>query len=135
LPGGNLKDPEKGLNFKGRLESVIRETKEETGIKLINPVLRGVILFDNSERVFKNWKNFQDFLVYVFVAEKYSGRLKKTSKEGIPMWIDENLINYTEKNEGDSKIYEWLKDSRNFTGVIYHKGKNLDKEKTFVDYL
>jgi len=55
LPGGKLKDNEKGLNNpSGRLESCIREIKEETGIEPLNLRLRGVILFDNSERIFPN---------------------------------------------------------------------------------
>ncbi|MEK6823407.1 MAG: NUDIX domain-containing protein [Nanoarchaeota archaeon] len=134
LPGGKLKDFEKGLNPNGRLESAIRETEEETGLKLIEPKLKGVILFDNSERIFDNWKNSQDFLVYLFEAEKYSGKLKEESNEGIPVWIDEKLLEEIPKNEGDLKIYEWLKDPRYFIGTIYHKEKKLDKIKTFVDY-
>ena len=69
LPGGKLKDFEKGLNPNGRLESAIRETEEETGLKLIEPKLKGVILFDNSERIFDNWKNSQDFW-FIFLKQK-----------------------------------------------------------------
>jgi len=133
LPGGKLEDSEK-LNSSGRLESAVRETEDETGLILIKPRLRGVILFDNSKRVFKNWKNPEDFLVHLFAAVDYRGQLKKKSDEGIPCWINKSLIPTLPKNEGDSKIYEWLEDPRHFMGVINHKGRALDEENTFVDY-
>ena len=134
LPGGNLKDFERGANPFGRLESAIRETKEETGLTLIKPILRGVILFDNEGRIFDNWPNPQDFLVYIFSAKQYSGKLKKRTKEGIPLWIAEKDINGLLKNPGDAKMYEWLKDPRYFTGIIRHNEKIIDEENTFVDY-
>jgi len=135
LPGGKLKEYEKGLDTpKGRLESVIRETKNETGIKLINPLLRGLILFDNSERIFDNWLNPDDFYVYYYSAKKYLGKLKE-SDEGVPFWISSlEEIDSLPKNEGDKLIYEWIKDGRNFLGVIKHKEKELDESGTFVDY-
>lgn len=133
LPGGKLEDSEK-MNSLGRLESAIRETEEETGLRLINPGLRGIILFDNSERIFKDWKNPEDFLVYIFSAKKHKGKLKKKTEEGIPLWIDENFIDSLPKNEGDEKIYEWLRDPRYFMGTIKHKGEELDEQRTFVDY-
>ena len=135
LPGGNLKDFEKGSNRSGRLESVVRETEEETGLTLINPVLRGVILFDNFERIFDNWPNPQDFLVYIFSSQEYTGALKEETKEGIPLWVCRSFVDRIPKNEGDARIYEWLRDSRYFIGTIKHKGKVLDEQGTFVDYL
>ena len=134
-PGGKLESFEKGVNIKGRLESVIREIKEETGLELINPKLKGIILFDNFERVFENWKNSEDFLVYVFSCERYKGRLKKKSDEGIPMWVDEHKIKDLPQNEGDKKMYEWIKKGKPFVGVIKHKDKSLDEQGTFVDAL
>lgn len=135
LPGGNLESFEKGLqNSQGRLESAIRETADETGLKLIESKFVGTILFDNSERIFDNWENPQDFLVYMFVANDYSGKLKN-SREGKALWVLEKDFMNISKNVGDNKMYEWLKDSRYFMGVIKIKGKNiLDEENTFVDY-
>lgn len=134
LPGGKLEDDERGQNSFGRLESAIRETEDETGLILINPLLRGIILFDNSERIFENWPNPEDFLVYLFSAQEYEGELRR-SDEGVPVWIDEQSIDELPKNEGDSKIYEWLRDPKYFFGAIKHIGKSLNKKGTFVDYL
>ena len=134
LPGGKLKDYEKGLNsFRGRVNSVIRETVEETGIEPVKPVLRGVILFDNEGRIFDNWKNPDNFLVYVYSTKKYSGKVRK-SEEGIPYGVSINKVNEVPSNPGDKKMYEWLNDGRNFIGIIRHKGNEIDGAGTFVDY-
>jgi len=134
IPGGKLEKNEKGLdNPKGRLESCIRETREETGIEPINPVLRGVILFDNNGRTFSNWPNPDDFYVYIYSTTKFKGKVKR-SDEGIPYSVPLAKVKEVPSNLGDKKMYEWLKDGRNFIGVIKHKGKELDETGTFVDY-
>ena len=134
LPGGKLKDFEKGLNVMGRLKSAVRETEEETGLTLIDPVLRGVIIFDNSKRIFDNWSNPEDFLVYMCSATRYIGRLKSETEEGKLFWVKEHDISKIPKNIGDERIYEWLKDSRYFIGTVKYKEKLLDEGGTFVDY-
>lgn len=134
LPGGKLNDLEKGLSPLGRLKSAIRETEEETGLKLIRPRLRGIILFDNSERIFPDWKNPQDFLVYLFSARSYVGNLKDKTDEGTPIWVDEKELPNVPKNIEDEKMYEWLKNPKYFIGVIKHKGRVLDENGTLVDY-
>ncbi|MDP2628894.1 MAG: NUDIX domain-containing protein [Nanoarchaeota archaeon] len=134
LPGGKLEDFEKGIvNPRGRLESVIRETEDETGITLINPVLKGAILFDNSERIFSNWSKKEDYLVHIFSAKGYKGALRQ-SDEGIPEFIDERLLTSIPQNEGDKMMYKWLENGRNFVGIIKHTGNRIDEEGTFVDY-
>jgi 8-oxo-dGTP diphosphatase len=135
LPGGKLEFYEKGLdNLDGRVNSAIRETENETGITLINPILRGTILFDNKDRTFPNWPNPDNFLVYIFSATKYMGELKE-SDEGIPYWASDEKINSVPKNLGDKLMYEWLADGRNFFGVIKHKGNEIDREGCWVDWL
>ena len=135
LPGGKLENCEKGGDsLEGRVKSVIRETKDETGITLINPILRGTILFDNKDRTFDNWSNSDNYLVYVYSATEYKGKLR-TSDEGVPFWVSSwKELDSLPKNPGDKKMYEWLKDGRNFSGVIKHKGKEIDEDGTWVDY-
>jgi len=134
LPGGKLEKYEKGLdNSQGRLKSCVRETIDETGIEPINPVLRGVILFDNNGRTFSNWPNPDDFYVYIYSTTKFKGKVKR-SDEGIPYSVPLAKVKEVPSNLGDKKMYEWLKDGRNFIGVIKHKGKELDETGTFVDY-
>jgi ADP-ribose pyrophosphatase YjhB (NUDIX family) len=134
LPGGKLKEDEKGLNnSEGRLKSVLRETEEEVGIKPVNPVLRGIIFFDNKDRTFDNWKNPDNFLVYIFYAENYRGKVRK-SDEGKPRTVSLDKVGEVPSNPGDEKMYEWLKDGRNFFGVIKHKGNEIDEKGTWVDF-
>jgi 8-oxo-dGTP pyrophosphatase MutT (NUDIX family) len=134
LPGGKLSDSEKS-SLIGRLDCSVRETSEEGGVKLIEPFLKGVVLFDNSERVFDNWENPQDFQVYIFGAKGFVlEECDKVSDEGRAVWVPKKEIIYKPMSVGDSKLYEWLDDGRNFSGVIKHKGKLLDERNTFVDY-
>ena len=77
----------------------------------------------------------EDYLVYIFEAKKYKGIIKSSSDEGIPLWIDETEISNLPQNHGDKKMYEWLKDSRNFKGIIKHRGNILDESGTSVRYL
>ena len=100
----------------------------------MKPVLRGVILFDNEGRTFDNWKNPDNFLVYIYSTKRYNGRARK-SEEGTPYGVSIHKVYEVPSNPGDKKMYEWLTDGRNFVGVIKHKGKVLDEQGTFVDYL
>ncbi|MEK6819507.1 MAG: NUDIX domain-containing protein [Nanoarchaeota archaeon] len=133
LPGGKLGSNERKTP-EGRLAGAVRETEEETGLRIISPIARGVILFNNKGRIFDNWPNPEDFLVYIFATGSYTGELRG-SEEGTPVWIDEKEIPLLPKNSGDAKVYEWLKNPRSFQGVIKHKGKALDEFGTFVEYL
>lgn len=134
LPGGKLEDYERGLkNSEGRLESAIRETIDEANITMLNPVFRGIILFDNKDRIFPNWPEPDNYLVYIYSATEKEGELKE-SDEGIPVYIPEKKIPSLPKNSGDKLMYEWLKDGRNFIGVIKHKGNEIDEEGSWVDW-
>lgn len=140
FPGGKLEDFEKGLVYPmGRLESAVREPKEETtgvrnlGIIVKNPVLRGVILFDNQGRTFTDWKNPTDFLVYIYAVTRFQGEAE-ISNEGIPHWVPLDRLSELPSNPGDKVMYQWLGDGRRFVGVIKHNGNEIDEAGTFVDY-
>ena len=60
LPGGKLGSNERKTP-EGRLAGAVRETEEETGLKIISPIARGVILFNNKGRIFDNWPNPEIF--------------------------------------------------------------------------
>ena len=138
LPGGNLEPSEKGMDKpQGRMEAAVREPQEETGLTILNPVLRGIVIFHNFEREFDNWPNPEDFPVYIYSATEYTGELLVEGRKGkneVPVWVDEKEVPSVSKNIGDEKYHEWLKDGRFFVGVVKHKGKELDEKGTFVDY-
>ncbi len=135
LPGGKLEPSEKGLkSIDGRIISTIRETEDETGIEPLNPILRGTILFDNKDRIFPNWPNPDNFLVNIFYSTNYSGELEE-SDEGNAFWARSwKEIDSLPSNPGDKLMYQWLRDGRNFFGVIKHKGNEVDEEGSWVDF-
>ncbi|MEX2017424.1 MAG: NUDIX domain-containing protein [Candidatus Pacearchaeota archaeon] len=135
LPGGKLEEDEMGGNPQGRLEAVVREVGQETGKVLLDPVLSGVILFDNSERIFPGGKKLDNYLVYVYRATRTTGRMFGKSKEGIPYLLDKSKLRNVPQNPGDKIMYGWIEDGRNFFGVIKHVGDKVDVNGTFVDYL
>jgi hypothetical protein len=69
-----------------------------------------------------------------FFSSDFTGNLCGGTEEGVPLWVPRHLVSTLPMNKGDMKMYEWLDDGRNFSGVIKHKGESLDEENTFVDY-
>lgn len=77
FPGGHV---EPGESF---VESVIRETYEETGLTIENPILCGTKQFqtDAGER----------YVVLFYKTNRYSGELK-SSEEGEVFWIPRDTL-------------------------------------------
>ena len=98
-------------------ECVIREIKEESGLTIVDPKLKGFITFPLFDGV-------HDWYVFVFVADKFSGELID-SDEGKLEWIpDENLY---ELNlwDGDQIFMEWLADEKFFSAKFFYENKKL----------
>ena len=77
FPGGHV---EPGESF---VESVIRGVREETGLKIEDPILCGTKQFqtDNGER----------YVVLLYRASRYSGELR-SSAEGEVVWIPRDAL-------------------------------------------
>lgn len=84
FPGGK-KEPVETME-----ECVIRETLEETGIKIENPVQVGYIEFPTKE-----------FYVHVFKSTEFTGNLHEKSDEVNLFWVDEDKIPYDQMREAD----------------------------------
>lgn len=128
-PGGKIE-----LELKETpIQAACRETFQETGITLINPTYTGTVLFDNTERAFSDMPATKHFLVHCFRASEYSGTLTGT-KEGTPIWVENNKLKELNRHEGDCLIDSIMADGRKFSAVIYHVGTKLCQEKTYVTY-
>lgn len=89
LPGGKQEGDETPL------QTAIRETFEETGIKVTNPKLRVLATHNHEYRG-------RMYLVYIFSATEFSGEIVQ-SDEGETMWMAlDRLMN-------DPKLYPDLK--------------------------
>ncbi len=71
-------------------DCVIRETYEETGLKIKNPKQVGYIEFPTK-----------DFYVYVFKSTEFSGAVKEKKDEVDAFWVDEDEIPYEQMREAD----------------------------------
>lgn len=85
FPGGK-KEPDETMEA-----CVIRETFEETGLTITNPVKVGYIEFPTM-----------NFYVHVFKSTDFSGTLKENSAEVEAFWQDANNIPYHEMREADA---------------------------------
>lgn len=65
------------------LESATREYREETGMTLLQPELKGIftVVIEDKKEVIKEW------MMFTFMAKDYSGELTATSPEGELSWI------------------------------------------------
>ena len=98
-------------------ECVVREVREESGLKIRDPKLKGVLTFPAFDGV-------DDWLVFVYVADKFSGKPFKRSKEGALSWIPTKDISKLNLWEGDRHFLKVLGGKHFFSGkFIYRKGQ------------
>jgi 8-oxo-dGTP diphosphatase len=105
-------------------ECVIREIKEESGLDIENPKLNGFITFPAFD-------GFDDWYVFIFSVNQFSGELID-SEEGNLEWInDENLFNLN-LWDGDKIFMQWIKEEKFFSAKFtYDNGKLKDYEVVF----
>lgn len=97
-------------------ECAIREVREESGLSIERPRLRGFITFPAFDQ-------FDDWYVFVFTVESFLGSLTE-SDEGRLQWVeDENLLKL-DLWEGDRVFLPWLGQDKFFSAKIrYDQGK------------
>jgi len=84
-------------------DCVIREVYEESGLKIPNPKLRGIVTFPND---FNN----EDWYVFLFTATEFSGKIK-TCDEGELEWIDKDKLDNIPMHEGDRYFTKWMQEN------------------------
>ncbi len=110
-PGGKLETGESPE------ECVIREMKEETGLAIENPFLKGMITFPMFDG-----KN--DWYVFLFRAFEFAGEIID-SPEGSLEWIDKDKLLDLNLWEGDKTFIPWLFEDKHFSAKLIYKEKDL----------
>ncbi|MBO9129926.1 8-oxo-dGTP diphosphatase [Bacillus sp. 165] len=93
-------------------DAVVREYREETGIYLKNPALKGVFTFviQENEKVISEW------MMFSFLATDFTGENKMESEEGILQWHSFDKIDELAMAPGDYHIIDYLLKGN---GIIY----------------
>ena len=100
-------------------ECVVREVKEESGLSITNPLLKGVITFPEFDRL-------GDWYVFVFVALEFEGSVID-SPEGNLQWISDEQLLALNLWEGDRYFIPLLGGEHFFSAkFIYKDGALLD---------
>lgn len=100
-------------------ECVIREVKEECGLTVKNPLLKGLLTFPAFD-------GFDDWYVFIFVATEFYGELTD-SEEGVLKWIADSELFNLNLWDGDKIFLKWI-DKKGFFSAkfVYAKGRLLD---------
>jgi 8-oxo-dGTP diphosphatase len=105
-------------------ECVIREVKEESGLTIVNPKLKGFITFPAFDTV-------DDWYVFVFVADNFHGKMID-SPEGNLKWICNSKVSSLDLWEGDKIFLPWLDGEKFFSAkFVYDIGKFVDYDVVF----
>lgn len=107
-------------------DCVIREVREESGLTIFRPRLRGVMTFPE-------FKDKEDWLVFVFTVDEFEGNLIE-SAEGRLEWIPDEKIFDLRLWEGDKYFLEWITRPVFFSAKFcYQNGSLLKHEVTFYE--
>ena len=100
-------------------ECVIREIREEAGLRHRKPRLKGVLTFPDFTKQ-------EDWYVFVFTATQFTGRLID-SPEGDLAWIPDRDLLKLNLWEGDKVFLPLLRRRGHFSGKFHYRGGRLAK--------
>lgn len=105
-------------------ECVLREVEEESGLRLLDPRLRGVLTFPRFAKE-------QDWVVFVYTATRFEGALID-SPEGTLEWVADARVPELELWEGDRVFLPWLDGERFFSAkFVYRDGRLAGHDVSF----
>lgn len=96
----------------------VREAFEETGLRIRNPLLRGLLTFPGFARG-------EDWYVFVFVVTEFEGALID-SPEGNLEWIPDERILSLPLWEGDEVFIPWLDRPEFFSARFTYRDGRLE---------
>ena len=94
-------------------ECVVREVKEESGLSIDNPTLKGIITFPKFDDI-------DDWLVFVYVSNNFTGELIECD-EGVLEWIKNDNLLELNLWECDKILIPWLKKNVFFSAKFHYK--------------
>jgi 8-oxo-dGTP diphosphatase len=100
-------------------ECAIREVWEESGLMMVDPVLRGIITFPHFSKG-------EDWYTYIYVAYAYTGELID-STEGVLAWVENEKLFDLNLWPGDRVFMRWLDDQRFFSAKFVYVAGELTK--------
>ncbi len=107
-------------------ECVIREVKEESGLTIKEPLLKGIITFPAFDDI-------DDWMVFVFTSNQFKGTLTECD-EGVLEWIKNENLSKLEMWEGDRIFMKWLKDTPFFSAKFkYERKKYVSHDVIFYE--
>lgn len=107
-------------------ECVIREVKEESGLAIKNPSLRGIMTFPE-------FKDQEDWLVFLYTATDFTGNMVECD-EGELEWIDDDKVVDLKLWEGDKIFLSWLESDKFFSAKFcYINGQLTNHQVTFYN--
>lgn len=120
----------KWVGLGGKLEKgespedcIIREVYEESGLKIQNPSLKGILTFPS-------FKDGEDWIVFLYTASEFTGELID-SPEGVLKWVGEDRIPDLNLWEGDRLFLDWMMKYNLFSAkIVYDNGKLVDYKLT-----
>lgn len=128
-------DPQRGKwnGIGGKLEAgespeecVVREVFEESGLKIINPQLKGIITFPNDIGYAEDW------YIFVYTATKFTGKLLHTNDVGDLEWIKDNELLKLKLNPADHIFLPWLNRKKIFSAKFkFHEERVADYSVKF----
>ncbi len=98
-------------------ECIIREVKEESGLDILNPKLKGILTFPK-------FKDDEDWYVFLFTASDFSGEMIDCN-EGDLKWVDDEKIQELNLWDGDRLFLKWMEEYGFFSGKIIYENKEL----------